>query len=204
MLVPITDEWVPQLQNLVGRIFAFIYFVLSYFLESQQVLRRKQSLFFPQSYARRAKRYNGGEIALLSRDRILPFFKKKKKLRDCSQCKQTLFEAHRQCNFILMAKSFSESSFFASQSPSQYIYWSLCSPFLSPLNNSWCSCQNLNSIIVSKFIQSISEIHIHVFYFSVKFLHNVCWFLGSVRIKQVYPDITEKVLSLITFTYNVV
>ena len=60
----------------------------------------------------------------------------KKKLRDCSQCKQTLFEAHIQCNFILMAESFSESSFFASQSPSQYIYWSLCSPFLSPLYNS--------------------------------------------------------------------
>ena len=30
---PITDEWVPQLQNLamVGRIFAFIYFISSYF-----------------------------------------------------------------------------------------------------------------------------------------------------------------------------
>ena len=54
--------------------------------------------------------------------------------------------------------------------------------------------KNLNSIIGSKFIKSISEIHI--FYFSIKFA-------GS----QVVLDLnrcTEKVLSLITFTYNVV
>ena len=32
---------------------------------------------------------------------------------------------------------------------------------------------------------------IHIFYFSVKILHNVCWFLGTVRIKQMYPDNKE-------------
>ena len=123
----------------VGFLPLFILFYLIFWNLSMYYAASSRSSFLR---ARRGERKGTMEERLPS-FLVIAFYrfsKTKKQLRDCSQCKQTLFEAHRQCNFILMAESFSESSFFASQSPSQYIYWSLylfCQPEIHPIASSY-------------------------------------------------------------------